>query len=447
MIRRRQGFRLAAGLACLCVAASPALVAGIASAQDLSVTPPDAPVPDLSVEPAPVPGDVTVAPPAEPVPDLSVEPATGLQDAATIEEVQPVAPIEEVQPVAPIEEVQPVAPSTEIQDTVEGTEIQPAATPDASITEIATPTPESETDTPEVVVVEPEESGDLEVSEGPQGQGDLRVEPGSEHAQIAPVDDVAIQGSAIPVQGSVPTPPLQGIPIPIQEPEPPALHEVVAHQGWDAYLQGAGSAAAPGRLRVAGRRVMPLRRAWPEPPPPRHDLERYINRLRGFAVSRSSNDDFVRSTARELAGFNAGRSGFPGPGGPRRGNVPELIEGTSGWKPVLTDDNQPSVHVTGHMAMGYFHPRSARAALHFAERPEAGDGASQQDVESGLIAIELGEDLRRGRISVEQLIDELRLRLEDPTYDRGVPDQVESRTNGFSAFGNLLLDALTQEVE
>jgi uncharacterized protein YegL len=144
-----------------------------------------------------------------------------------------------------------------------------------------------------------------------------------------------------------------------------------------------------------------------------------------------NNDDFVRKASDRLAGFDPGRFviGLPFIGdGPNRGTIPEEIFRTSGWKKNIVDSDgfadddsrrSPARHFVGSMAMGYFHPKVANTALSCNE--QAGNaGASEQDVRSGRIAIDLGIKLRRGDLKVSDLLTKIPDQAGDPT-NRGQP--------------------------
>ena len=82
--------------------------------------------------------------------------------------------------------------------------------------------------------------------------------------------------------------------------------------------------------------------------------------------------------------------------------------------PDNDSERSPSRHFVGFLATGYFHPRVANTALSCNER--AGNpGASEQDVRSGRIAIDLGIKLRRGDVKVEELLKRIQDQAGDPT--------------------------------
>jgi len=163
-------------------------------------------------------------------------------------------------------------------------------------------------------------------------------------------------------------------------------------------------------------------------------FDRMIQRLTDFATDakctgngKCSNDDFVRKSSDRLAGFDPGRLAMGLPvinEGPNRVPPPEEIFRTSGWRKDIVDADghpdddslrSPARHFVGTMAMGYFHPRVANTALSCNEQ-DGNPGASEQDVRSGRIAIDLGIKLRRGNFDVEELL-------------RRIPDQAGDPTN------------------
>ena len=139
--------------------------------------------------------------------------------------------------------------------------------------------------------------------------------------------------------------------------------------------------------------------------------------------SKCSNDDFVRTASDRLAGLDPGRFPIPIPAeGPVRGDIPDEIFRTSGWRPELVDSDgfpdddsrrSPARHFVGFFATGYFHPKVANSALSCNERPGRA-GASEQDVRSGRIAIDLGIKLRRGKLKVIEVIVEFKDQAGDP---------------------------------
>lgn len=144
----------------------------------------------------------------------------------------------------------------------------------------------------------------------------------------------------------------------------------------------------------------------PVPPSkPTRAFDRFIHQLRIFASVAPDNDWFVRNTARRLAGFDAGRIGVLPPN--RTGEIPYEILGSDGWRPELIDDDEsPARHFIGFFATGYFHPHTALTQLKTNEAPGR-RGASMQDIRAGLIAIDIGIALRRGRLSMTAAIDRI----------------------------------------
>lgn len=168
--------------------------------------------------------------------------------------------------------------------------------------------------------------------------------------------------------------------------------------------------------------------------PKQKAFDRMMQRLTDFATEAKctaaangcSNDDFVRKSTDRLAGFDPGRfvRGLPVINeGPNRVPPPEEIFRTSGWKTNIVDSDghpdddsrrSPARHFVGSMAMGYFHPRVANTALSCNE--QAGNpGASEQDVRSGRIAIDLGIKLRRGDLTVQEVLRKIPDQAGDPT--------------------------------
>lgn len=150
----------------------------------------------------------------------------------------------------------------------------------------------------------------------------------------------------------------------------------------------------------------------------RNDLENCIN------------DTFVRRVADRFAGLDPGRLPIPDgvPEGASRRRPPEEIRGSSGWKRALTnDDESPARHFIGWFAIGYFHPLAANTALSMQERPEQ-QGSSEQDVRSGRIAIAIGIDLRRGRLSAAEAIRRMESSISDPSNAGGARPPERSST-------------------
>ena len=159
-----------------------------------------------------------------------------------------------------------------------------------------------------------------------------------------------------------------------------------------------------------------------------------MKRLRDFAGeanctgdgSGCSNDDFVRKASERLAGLDPGQHPIQHrflPDGPNRVRPPEEIKATSHFRKDIVDsdghpdndsERSPSRHFIGFLATGYFHPRVANTALSCNEQA-GNDGASEQDVRSGRIAIDLGIKLRRGDVKVEELLKRIRDQAGDPT--------------------------------
>lgn len=101
----------------------------------------------------------------------------------------------------------------------------------------------------------------------------------------------------------------------------------------------------------------------------------------------------------------------------------EKIFRTSGWRKDIVDSDgspdddprgSPARHFVGFMAAGYFHPKLANTGLSCNERP-GNPGASEQDVRSGRIAIDLGIKLRRGDLKVADLLKRIPDQAGDPT--------------------------------
>ena len=109
--------------------------------------------------------------------------------------------------------------------------------------------------------------------------------------------------------------------------------------------------------------------------------------------------EFVESAALAIGGYTySERFGFPGPAGVGDPLVPSL--GTTGWRQVLLDnDNNPARHFIGWVSAGYNAPDAEAAVASLMIAESAGrPGASQQDVNAGLLAIELGVGLRTGNL-------------------------------------------------
>lgn len=168
-------------------------------------------------------------------------------------------------------------------------------------------------------------------------------------------------------------------------------------------------------------------------------FDQMMKRLTDFATEAKctgnangcSNDDFVRKASDRLAGLDPGRFPFNIPrvgDGPNRQTPPEEIFRTSGWKRNLVDSDgfpdddsrrSPARHFVGFLAAGYFHPRTANTGLSCNERP-GNPGASEQDVRSGRVAIDLGIKLRRGDVKAADLLKRIPDQAGDPT-NRGQP--------------------------
>ncbi len=161
-------------------------------------------------------------------------------------------------------------------------------------------------------------------------------------------------------------------------------------------------------------------------------FDKMMKRLRDFAgeanctgdANGCSNDAFMRKASELLAGLDPGRHPFPLLlDGPNRVDPPEEIKATSHYRKDIVDsdgfpdddsERSPSRHFVGFLATGYFHPRVANTALSCNE--QAGNlGASEQDVRSGRIAIDLGIKLRRSDVKVEELLKRIQDQAGDPT--------------------------------
>lgn len=163
-------------------------------------------------------------------------------------------------------------------------------------------------------------------------------------------------------------------------------------------------------------------------------FDQMIKRLTDFATEAKctgvangcSNDDFARKASERLAGLDPGKFAFNIPvigDGPNRQTPPEEIFRTSGWRQNIVDSDgspdddsrrSPARHFVGFMAAGYFHPKLANTGLSCNERP-GNPGASEQDVRSGRIAIDLGIKLRRGDLKVADLLKRIPDQAGDPT--------------------------------
>lgn len=140
------------------------------------------------------------------------------------------------------------------------------------------------------------------------------------------------------------------------------------------------------------------------------------------------NDAWVREIARRFAGLDPGRLPLGGgPEGAVRSPPPEEIEGSKGWKrELINGDESPGRHFLGWLAVGYFHPWTANSALSHQESVGIKNGESQQDVRSGRLAIDIGIDLRRGRISVDEAIGRIISAISDPSYPGGAQESEEA---------------------
>jgi hypothetical protein len=157
-------------------------------------------------------------------------------------------------------------------------------------------------------------------------------------------------------------------------------------------------------------------------------LAKFIAALEHFEGSASSNDEWVRTIAWLLGCLDPGLLALPEGmerwGGPFRDEPPMEIEGRSGWREELIDnDNSPARHFIAWFATGYFHPWLADEGLEIQEAPVEGrPGSSQQGIRSGRIAIDIGRDLRRGNLSREEAIRRIEAALSDPDYGGEVQD-------------------------
>ncbi len=145
------------------------------------------------------------------------------------------------------------------------------------------------------------------------------------------------------------------------------------------------------------------------------------------------NDAWVREIARRFAGLDPGRLALPDGTfeGPSRTRPPEEIRGSRGWKPELVNgDESPARHFLGWLAVGYFHPRIANSALSEAESVGVDRGESQQDLISGRRAIDIGVDLRRGRIELDEAIDRIIEAVSEPAYSGGRRDPEDADVSG-----------------
>jgi hypothetical protein len=117
------------------------------------------------------------------------------------------------------------------------------------------------------------------------------------------------------------------------------------------------------------------------------------------------------------------------PEGPSRGDIPNEIIGTSGWRADLIDnDESPARHFVGWLATGYFHPRVADEGLAIQESPGI-VGASLQDIRSGEIAISVGVALRRGNLSRREAIWVIWRDAGDPSYAGGMNEPEPTDTS------------------
>lgn len=133
----------------------------------------------------------------------------------------------------------------------------------------------------------------------------------------------------------------------------------------------------------------------------------------------------MRQASEQPAGLDPGR--HPITFLPARSNrvehPPQEILGTSHFRKDIVDSDghsdddslrSPARHFVGFLATGYFHPRVANTALSCNEQ-DGNPGASEQDVRSGRIAIDLGIKLRRGDVKAEDLLKRILDQAGDPS--------------------------------
>ena len=86
---------------------------------------------------------------------------------------------------------------------------------------------------------------------------------------------------------------------------------------------------------------------------------------------------------------------------------------------MIDNDESPARYFIGWFTIGYFRPRIANSLLSAAEDAPTSDGGSRQDVNSGRLPIDIGIDLRRGDIDLDDAIQRISAGAGDPTFHKG----------------------------